>query len=321
MIHRAFGIADSVTAPPPLPDSLEVGACYRYCEALARARHHNFPVASFFLPEPLRRHIMAIYAFARVADDFADEPQYKGRRSLELDRWEDQLEAMFHGEPATHPVFVALAKTVEEHDLPITPLSSLLSGFRSELESGVFATYSELRSYTALAAEPVGQMYMYLSGYRDPAVLRLAEELASGLALANFWQDLARDVEHGRFYVPREDLVHFGVRDDDLRARRRSERLRDLIRFEVSRTRSVFERARPLIAAVGDDIAVEMALMWLGGMRILDKIHAAGDAVVYRRPRLTSFDKAIVVSRAVAWRAGSLARRGKNTVKRGGRRR
>jgi len=319
MIHRAFGADAAHSAAPPLPDSLEVSACYRYCEALARARHHNFPVASFFVPDPLRSHIWAIYAFARVADDFADEPQYKGRRASELDHWEAQLESMFHREPPTHPVFVALAKTVEEHDLPITPFVSLLSGFRSDLESPRYATYNELRSYTALAAEPVGQIFLYLAGTRDPALHRLADELSSGLALANFWQDLAADVEGGRVYVPSEDLAHFGVPGSDLAARRRSNALRDLIRFEVARTRAVFVRARPLVDAVGDNIAVEIALMWLGGMRILDKIEAAGDAVVHRRPRLSSIDKARVVSRALAWRGGSLARRGRRRLTRGGR--
>ncbi len=310
MIHRAFG-SERTAPPPPLPDSLEVGACYRYCEALARSRHHNFPVASMFVPETLRQHIMAIYAFARTADDFADEPQYDRRRALELDRWEDQLEAVFHGEPATHPVFVALAETVGKCELPITPFQSLLSGFRSDLEQNHFATDAELRRYTALTAEPIGQLFLYLAGYRDPSLHRMADELSSGLALANFWQDLAVDLARGRVYVPSEDLLHFGIPESELQSRRNPARLRSLIRFEVARTRALFLRARPLVDALGDDIAVEVAMMWLGGMRILDKVHAAGENVLRRRPRLGSADKAYVVARALLWRGTSLMSRGR----------
>lgn len=310
MIHRAFGTPQvQPDIAPRHPDSLEQNACYRYCEAVARSRHHNFPVASFFVPRHLRKHIWAIYAFARAADDFADEPQFAGRRSVELDRWEERLEAAFHGEVPDHPVFIALADTARRFELPITPFSALLSGFRSDLETRRYATHQDLRSHTALAAEPVGQLYLYLTGYRDPALLRYVGDLASALAFANFWQDLAADLDRGRLYLPTEDLNHFGVSADDLMHRRRVTGLAPLVRYEVARTRALFERARPLVNLVGDDIAVEMAICWHGGMRILDKIHSGAGHILDRRPRLTAADKAYVVSRALAWRGGSLGRR------------
>ena len=153
MIHRALAQKPRPhAAVPEPPEPLELEACYRYCEALARARHHNYPVASRFASSALRRHILAIYAFARTADDFADEPEFEGRRARELDRWEERLEACFHGGPADHPVFVALAETARACDLPITPFQALLAGFRSDLETRRYATYRELRGYTALAA-------------------------------------------------------------------------------------------------------------------------------------------------------------------------
>ncbi len=309
MIHRAFGRPLPATPVPPPPHPLELGACYRYCEALARSRHHNFPVASRFLSSRLRPHAFALYAFARAADDFADEPAYQGRRALELDRWEAMLEACYHGEIPDHPVFVALADTIATFDLPITPFAALLAGFRADLETTHYPTYQELRGYTALAAEPVGGLFLYVSGYREPAVLGFGHELAAGLALAHFWQDIPADLERGRLYLPEEDLRHFGVSVDDLRAQAASSRVDALLRYQVVRTRSVFERARPLIESVGDELAVELAISWWGGMRILDKIYAAGARVLAERPRLTSVDKAQVVSRAVAWRGGSLARR------------
>jgi squalene synthase HpnC len=312
VIHRAFGRVLPATPIPAPPRPLELQACYRYCEALARSRHHNFPVASRFLSSRVRPHAFAVYAFARTADDFADEPAYAGRRALELDRWEGMLEACYHGETPEHPVWVALADTIGTFELPITPFASLLAGFRADLETARYATFQDLRGYTALAAEPVGELFLYLCGYRELSLHRHAHDLAAGLALAHFWQDIPADLERGRVYVPEEDLRHFGLGAEALRvgdAGGDVQALDALLRFQVVRTRSLFERARPLIDRLGDDIAVEMAISWHGGMRILEKIYAAGARVLRERPRLTRYDKALVVTRAVAWRGGSLGRR------------
>jgi squalene synthase HpnC len=311
VIHHAFGPREHRhVAEPSLPETLELDACYRYCEAMARARHHNFPVASRFVPSHLRKHIWAVYAFARTADDYADEPEFEGRRSLELDRWEGRLESCFHGETPDHPVFVALADTARRFDLPITPFAALLAGFRTDLEAKRFGTYQDLRAYTALSAEPVGQLFLYLSGFRDPHLLRYVDALASALAEAKLWQDIRHDlIKRDRVYVPFEDLSHFGVTIAGLKAEEPEEGFDDLVRFLVARTRALFMRARPLIERVGDDIAVEMAISWHGGMRILDKIEHAGADLFVRRPQLNNADKALVVSRALAWRGGSLPRR------------
>jgi squalene synthase HpnC len=294
---------------PPQPFELE--ACYRYCEALASARHHNFPVASLFVPTALRKHIWAIYAFARAADDFADESAYEGRRAAELDEWERRLQSCYYGEPSEHPIFHALADTIRRFELPITEFSALIQGFRADLETTSYSTYGDLASYTALAAQPVGHLILYLGGYTDPVLHRYADDLATGLAIAKVLQDIPADFERGRVYLPGEDLRHFGVTDEDLRQRRRSPAVAALGRYEVARVRALFERARPLVDLIGDNLAIEMALMWLGGMRILGKIERSGDRLLCDRARLTSVDKAAVVSRALAWRGSALRTRGK----------
>ena len=304
MIHR-LGLARSPHLAVPLPPTLEQGACYRYCEALCRARHHNYPVASMFARSHLRKHIFALFAFARVADDFADESTYEGRRARELDRWEEQLHAAYRGH-AEHPVFVALADTVDKFALPITEFTELLSGFRTDLERRRYATFDELRSYTRQAAEPVGRLLLYIDGYRAPEVHAYAEDLATGLAVARLVQDIAADWERGRVYIPAEDLRHFGVTETDISERRTSEPVGSLVRYEVARTRALFMRARPLVDIVGADLAVELALMWHGGMRILDKIEAIGPRLLVHRPQLSSLDKALVVARAIAWRGETL---------------
>ena len=308
MIHR-IGERRAPAQAVPLPSSMDQAACYRYCEALCRAHHHNFPVASFFARSTLRQHIFAIFAFARVADDFADEPAYEGRRARELDRWEELLHATYRGKPPDHPVFLALAETVRRFDLPITELTQLLSGFRTDLETHRYPTWNELRSYTRQSAEPVGHLLLYIGGYRAPELHAFADDLASGLAIARLIQDVPADLARGRLYLPLEDLRHFGVTEADIEARRVSREVGDLLRYQVARTRALFERARPLIDRVGDDLAVELALMWHGGMRALDKIAAAGDHLLTHRPRLSSLDKALVVSRAVAWRGATLGPR------------
>jgi hydroxysqualene synthase len=303
-------------AAVPLPPTLELDACYRYCEALCRARHHNFPVASFFARSALRKHIWAIFAFARVADDFADEAEFEGRRTRELDRWEEQLHSCYFGAPPEHPVFVALQDTVKKFQLPITEFSRLLSAFRTDLEVRRFATMRELRSYTSEAAEPVAHLLLYIAGYRDPALHAFAADLASGLALARLLQDIPADQARGRIYLPQEDLRHFGVTDDMLGSRTVSPEIAALIRYEVARTRALFERARPLIERVGPDLAVELAITWHGGMRILDKISDAGSHLLEHRPRLDAADKAVVVTKALAWRGETLGPRAINLARR-----
>jgi squalene synthase HpnC len=308
VINR-LGLARSPALAVSLPATLELEACYRYCEALCRSRHHNYPVASMFARSHLRKHIFALFAFARVADDFADERAYEGRRAIELDRWEEQLHAAYRGH-ADHPVFVALADTVDKFALPITEFTELLSGFRTDLERRRYATYDELRSYTRQAAEPVGRLLLYIGGYRAPELHAYADDLSSALAIARLIQDVPADWQRGRVYLPAEDLRHFGVGETDIAARRINASVGSLVRYEVARTRALFMRAAPLVEIVGADLAVELAITWHGGMRILDKIESVGARLFAERPQLKEHDKALVVARAIRWRGETLPPRG-----------
>ena len=304
MIHR-LGLARTPVLDVPLPVTLELEACYRYCEALCRAHHHNYPVGSMFARSHLRKHIFALFAFARVADDFADEQAFEGRRARELDRWEEQLHASYRGH-AAHPVFVALADTARRFALPITEFVDLMSGFRTDLERRRYATFDELRGYTRLAAEPVGRLVLYIGGYRAPELHAYADDLSSALAVARLFQDVPADWDRGRVYLPAEDLRHFGVTEQDIMNRRVNAAVGALVRYEVARTRALFERARPVVDAVGADLAMELALMWHGGMRILEKIDTVGARLFAERPQLGASDKAIVLARAIRWRGETL---------------
>ena len=314
MIHR-IGAQRSPALAVPLPPTLELEACYGYCEALCRARHHNYPVASMFARSALRKHIFALFAFARAADDFADEPSYEGRRVRELDRWEEQLHAAYRGS-ADHPVFVALGDTVDKFGLPITEFTELMSGFRTDLERRRYATFDELRAYTRQAAEPVGRLLLYIGGYRAPELHAYADDMSTALAFARLIQDVPADWQRGRVYLPAEDLRHFGVSEADIASRRASAAVGSLVRYEVARTRALFERSRPLVDVVGADLAVELALTWHGGMRILEKIEHVGPRLFAERPQLGTADKAVVLARALAWRGETLPPRTVHLVQR-----
>jgi squalene synthase HpnC len=309
--HPAKKSGPRPVVPPPAPGPSgrpPLAECYRYCEQLARANHENFPVASRFLPSRLHPHVLALYAFVRAADDFADEPAYEGRRALELDRWDDMLQRAFHGE-AEHPIFVALADTAAKFELPITPLADILSAFQLDLSVRRFATWADLQNYLNLAAAPIARLLLFVFGVRDPEQHKYAEELAHALALTNFWQDIAVDASRGRIYLPMEDLRHFGVHEAEVLAGRESERLEALVRFQVQRTRAVFERARPLVQRIDDQLGVEIALMFYGGRRALEKIEARAHRVFGGRAQLSTADKALALAKALRARGAGLTSR------------
>jgi squalene synthase HpnC len=274
-----------------------VERAYAYCEGFARAHNESYPVASRFVPAELRPHLVALYAFARSADDFADEPQYEGRRTEALDRWEEALGRAAHGE-ADHPMFIALADTIEKRDLPIPPLEDMLTAFRMDMEVRRYASIQALRGYTARSADPVGRLLLALFGYRDPELVRYADEISTALQLTNFWQDVAADAARDHIYIPAEDLHFFGVTEADVKALKPVPALRDLLRFEVTRTRALYDKGRPLLEKLGRDLRMELTLIWLVGSTILDKIEAANYDVFAQRPAIRRRDQAIIMARA-----------------------
>jgi squalene synthase HpnC len=281
--------------PPPGPWTVE--RAYAYCEEFVRAHTESYPVASRFVPPEVRPHLVALYAFARSADDFADEPEYEGRRIEALDRWEEALRRCSHGE-ADHPVFVALADTIEKRDLAIPPLEDMLTAFRMDLDVRRYSTFQSLRGYTAKSADPVGRLLLSLFGYRQPELFRFADELSTALQLTNFWQDVAADAARNHIYIPGDDLHFFGVTEADIKSLKPTTRLRDLIRFEVARTRGLYERGRPLLERLGNDLRLELTLIWLIGVAILDKIESADFDVFTKRPTIKRRDKAVIMAKA-----------------------
>lgn len=281
--------------PPPGPWPLE--RAYGYCEEFVRAHHEIYPVASRLVPAAIRPHLMAVYAFARSADDFADEPEYEGRRQEALDRWEEELRLAAHGE-ATHPVFVALGDTIDKRELSVPPLEDLLAAFRADMDVRRYATFAALRGYTARSADSAGRLLLELFGYKQPELVRFADEISTALQLTSFWQDVAADAARDHIYIPAEDMHFFGVTELDIKALKPTKALRDILRYEVARTRALYERGRPLLGVLGNDLKMELALMWLVGNAILDKIEDADYDVFTTRPTIGRRDKAKIMAKA-----------------------
>jgi squalene synthase HpnC len=281
---------------PPGPWTLE--SAYRFCERMATTHYENFPVASRFLPAHLRPHVMAIYAFARSADDFADEPRYEGRRVEALDAWEELLEACYHRE-VQHPIFFALRDTVRQHNIPIGPFKALLTAFRMDQIKKRYATFTELRHYSLHSANPIGQLVLYVHSHHEPNLHRFSDEICTALQIANFLQDLSVDIPRGRCYLPEEDLIHFGVEREDLLAGRHTPAFKELMAFSVHRTRSLFLRGKPLIRQVTPGLSMELEATWRGGMAILDRIEELDYEVLRFRPTLERRDVAGIAVRSL----------------------
>ncbi len=227
---------------------------FQYCEQIARSHYENFPVASRFVPKEIRKYVWAVYAFARTADDFADEPGYTiAERMDNLFQWEQYLDECYNGNP-THRVFAALAETVERFQIPIELFQKLLRAFRSDVTVKRYGTFDELLEYCSCSANPIGRLVLLLFNYRSEAMMELSDSICTALQLTNFWQDVSVDLKKDRIYIPLEDLQEFAYSEQDLLERKFDDRFRELMAFEVQRTAQLFVEGKPLISQVGKDL-------------------------------------------------------------------
>jgi len=280
--------------PPSLPEA------YCYCERLARSHYENFSVATWFLPKRLRQHFFNVYAYCRISDDLGDETGDPAVSLQLFEEWEAELNACYSG-VARHPVFVALSGTVREFDIPKHEFVDLLTAFRQDQTVTRYPTFADLLGYCKNSANPVGHLVLYLCGYRNRERQLLSDYTCTALQLANFWQDVSRDYDIGRVYLPLEDLDRYGVSQADIAAKRNTVQFRDMMRFEVQRTREWFEGGLPLVNMVGDELAVDIELFSRGGQEILNAIERQNYAVLGNRPAIAKSRKLALLARA-AWR-------------------
>ena len=292
----------------------ELGAAYAACEQLARSHYENFPVASYLLPARMRPHVAAIYAFARIADDMADEgTRPAAERLADLDRWGARLDAALDssapdGEPNAF-VFVAIRHSIGTCRLPRELFHDLLSAFRQDVTVMRYATWESLLDYCRRSANPVGRLVLRVAGpgsWVDPSGLAEADAasdaVCTALQLTNFWQDLEIDWMKGRLYVPESVWRPAGAREADLAARQLTPEWRAALADVTRRTRELFAEGRGVCDAVRGRLRYELRATWLGGTRILDKLETANLDMFARRPTLTKADVPAVLWGAIRWR-------------------
>jgi squalene synthase HpnC len=283
--------------PAPIVDQ---ASAHVYCGRLARGHYENFTVASVLLPRQLLRHFHAVYGFCRWADDLADEAG-GGARALALLRWwRGELLACYGGKPS-HPVLVALQDTIAVFDIPPDPFLDLLFAFEQDQLVKRYQTFEQLLAYCRCSANPVGRLVLYLFRSYDQTRAELSDKICTALQLANFWQDVSRDFDIGRVYLPQEDRERFNYSDEDLEARQFSARFADLLRFEVDRTRDLFYRGFPLVDKVPSAVQADVELFIRGGLAVLRKIEAQGYNVWHKRPALAKWEKGTLLAGAL-WR-------------------
>jgi hydroxysqualene synthase len=323
---------------------------YAACARLAAAHYENFPVASRLVPARMRPHIAAVYAFARTADDFADEDGLTlAERHALLDDWHARLlraapssgprpgqaqdvsggfrlqaeerrqpdlpaEAGSHerlGTPKLHwpqtavdrdLVFEALAHTIETCSLDVTLFEDLLSAFRQDTIVTRYATWEDVLDYCRRSANPVGRLVLRIAGYRDARLDAASDALCTALQLTNFWQDLAVDWRRGRLYVPAAERAAAGASEADLDAGRITPAWRAALARSAVRTRQLFQQGRPVCDGVHGRLRYELRLTWLGAMRVLDRLEAAGFDVFNERPTIVPADAPALVRKLLTWR-------------------
>ena len=264
--------------------------------------YENFPVASLLLPRHLHEPIAAIYAFARSADDFADEGNLTTDERLALLRgYQRELSAITEDRPTTHPIFLRLRPIIAQYKLPLSLFHDLLDAFIQDITCNRYASYSELLDYCRRSANPVGRLLLHLFAEASEENALCSDAICSALQLINHWQDVGIDShkgQAGRIYLPAEDMARFNVSTNDILWRITSADFSSLMRFEVDRARALMLQGAPLGRALSGRIGLEIRTIIHGGLRILEKIEAVNYDVFNHRPQLQTLDWPLI-----GWRA------------------
>jgi len=260
---------------------------YQYCATITKSHYENFPVASRILPAHMRPAVQAIYAYSRLADDFADESIYHGRRMVMMNQWEEFLK---DSRTPTHPVFIALHDTISRYLLPTSLFKNLLSAFKMDVTKKRYTTFDEVLNYCKLSADPIGRLLLHLFGNIKRELFELSDHICTALQLTNHWQDVAIDLKKDRIYLPQEEMEKFGVSDQQLFAHTYNENFKRLMMFQIERTYEHFLKGKDLGLKLPGKLGIEIRMTWLTGVTILKKIKANDYDVFRNRPTLTKSD-------------------------------
>jgi squalene synthase HpnC len=290
---------------------LNLQKAYDHCEQIASLHYENFPVASRLLPAKLRPHIAAVYAFARTADDFADEPGYHASERMRLLRdWRAKLHPPSRLSDAARPaptsedqIFIALHDTIQRFSLPMQLFDDLLNAFVQDVGTPRYSKWADVLEYCRQSANPVGRLVLRLSGYHDDRLDAASDAVCTALQLTNFWQDFAIDWSRGRLYVPEEIWRAHGADLASLDAKHMTSQWQAALADCGARTRALFERGRPVCDGVSGRLRYELRATWLGGTRILDRLERVSyDVFGSGRPKLGAADAIVIACGTLLWR-------------------
>src|SRR5579863_6722029 len=295
------------------PSGCPVAEAEHYTRRLATHHYENFNVVSWLLPRRLHRHFYNLYAYCRWADDLGDEISDAGKALVLLNEWDRELRDCYAGKPS-HPVFIALRETISALDIPIEPFSDLLVAFRQDQTVRRYATWNDVFDYCRYSANPVGRLVLYLCGYRDAERQRLSDATCTALQLANFWQDVSRDLQKGRIYIPLDALRAHGLTEDDIAERRFDARYVSLMKELVARTRQMFAEGMPLARSVDSELRVDIEMFSRGGLAVLDAIESIGYNTLEHRPSIPKSKQLSLLVRALTLRLFSFAQPSRTVV-------
>ena len=273
----------------------------RYTRWLATHHYENFNVVSWLLPRELHQHFYNVYAYCRWSDDLGDEVADSARALQLLDAWEDELKFIYAADAGpSHPVLIALRETIRAKNIPITPFSDLLRAFRQDQTVKRYATWDAVYDYCVYSANPVGRLVLYLCGYSDAARQKMSDATCTALQLANFWQDVSRDLEKGRIYIPLEALAEHGLTEADIVSRKFDQRYVALMQALIARTRELFDAGRPLAKTVQPFLRTDLEMFSRGGLAILDAIESSGYNTLQSRPSVSKLTQAKLLTQTLA---------------------
>lgn len=268
-------------------------------EEIAKSHYENFPVGSIFIPGKYRKPIHLIYTFARVADDIADEgtdtPDEKIRK---LDEWEELLKSAVNGQ-RSNQFFEELAQSIQKFDLPINLFEDLLKAFRKDCENPIYETFSGVLEYCTYSANPIGRLLLKIFNCSTPETERLSDDICTALQLTNFWQDISIDTRRNRFYIAQEELEQYEFSLSEIHHPVIPRRWKEFMKYKVNWTKGLFESGKPLLWKVPFVFRFELKLIWLGGMRMLEKVEQLQYDTRFVRPSLNNKDKFIIFTQAM----------------------
>ena len=281
---------------------------YKFCEDLSRKHYENFPVGSFLIPKHKRKYVYSVYAFARTADDIADSGELSPDKKIkELKVMENELKECYEGvfknkKETNKKIFTALSHTKDELDIPIKEFQNLLKAFKQDAVKDRYRTFQELLEYSEYSANPIGHLVLYVFGYnekKDKKIFHLSDKICTALQLTNFWQDVSKDLEINRIYIPKELMTKFDYKEKQLFEKTESGEFRMMMKELVNKTKELFLEGKEIVDYVKGRLKLELIATYLGGNEILKKIEEMNYNVLSKHAKIDTGNKINILFKTI----------------------